>query len=135
MPALNALANKLFDPSRRYSDVVHFIHVNVIEPHPSAPDLSPYSGEVWENGNRRPQPRTYADRVALATEMATMVEGAQTVLVDDLTPGDRNNPLWCTYGPAPNSAYLIDRNGALRTVQQWIDVPLIEAAIDHILKN
>ena len=135
MPALNTLANKFFDSTRRFSDVVHFVHANVIEPHPSTPDPSPYSGEVWEGGTSRPQPRTYAERVALATEMALMVEGAQAVLVDDLTPGLRVNPLWCTYGPAPNSGYLIDRNGVLRVVQQWIDVPLMEAAIRQLVSG
>ncbi len=115
--------------------MVHFVHVNVIEPHPSAPDPSPYSGEVWESATSRPQPRSYPERVALAAEMTMVVEGAQTVLVDDLTPGTRTNPLWCTYGPAPNSAFLIDRNGVLRLVQQWIDVPLMEAAINQLLEG
>ncbi len=135
MPALNALAQKWFDASRRYSDVVHFIHVNVVEPHPSDPDPSPYSGVVRDNENSRPQPRTYGERVVLATAMATAVEGTQSVVVDGLTPAGRNNPLWCTYGPAPNSAYLIDRNGVLRVVQEWVDVPALEAAIDQVLKN
>jgi hypothetical protein len=121
------------DSTRRFSDAVHFVHVNVIEPHPSAPDPSPYSGEVWEGATSRPQPRTYGERVGLAAEMALIIEGGQTVLVDDLTPGPRTNPLWCTYGPAPNTGYLIDRNGVLRAVQQWIDVPLMEAAIRQLL--
>jgi len=133
VPELNALATKWFDSGLRYSDVVHFIHVNVIEPHPSDPDPSPYFGEVRPNENSRPQPRTYDERVFLAAAMATAVEGAQTLLVDDLTPGSRNNPLWCTYGPAPNSAYLIDRNGVFRVVQQWVDTPALEAAIDQLL--
>ena len=133
MPALNELAGRWFDTTRRYSDVVHIIHVNVIEPHPSDPDPSPYSGEVWGNENSRLQPKTYKERVVLATAMTALVEGAQTMLVDDLTPGDRNNPLWCTYGPAPNSGYLIDQNGILRVVQKWIDVPAMEMAINQIL--
>jgi len=63
------------------------------------------------------------------------MEGAQTMLVDDLTPEGRDNPLWCTYGPAPNAAFLIDRNGVMQTVQQWVDAPALEAAIDRIVKK
>ena len=135
MPALNDLALKTFAGGRRYSDVVHFVHVNVVEPHPSDPDPSPYSGVVWEGETSRRQPRTYAERVALAAALAAGVEGAQTMLVDDLTPEGRDNPLWCTYGPAPNAAYLIDRNGVLQVVQHWVDAPALEAAIDRIVKE
>jgi hypothetical protein len=135
VPALNALAQDWFDADRRYSDVVHFVHVNVIEPHPSHPDPSPYSGEVWESGSSEPQPRTFSERVILATAMAADLVGGQIMLVDDLTPAVRDNPLWCTYGPAPNSAYLIDRNGVIRVVQKWVDPPALRAAIQQVLSH
>lgn len=133
MPALNTLAGKLFDANRTYSDVVHFVHINVVEPHPSSPDPSPYSGEAWGNEYSRPQPLTYQARVSIAGDVKALLVGNQTVLVDDLTPRARNNPLWCSYGPNPNAAYLIDRSGTLRVVQKWIDVSTMEAAIRQLL--
>jgi hypothetical protein len=133
VPALNTLATKSFDASHTYSDVVHFVHINVVEPHPSSPDPSPYSGDVWENEYSRPQPPTYEARAGIAADLKALLVGNQTVLVDGLTPKARNNPLWCSYGPNPNSAYLIDRNGTLRVVQKWIDPPAMEAAIDLLL--
>jgi hypothetical protein len=55
------------------------------------------------------------------------------MLVDDLTPESRDNPLWCSYGPAPNSGYLIDRTGGLRVVNRWTDLSEMEETIDAIL--
>ena len=72
-------------------------------------------------------------RVALAREVEALLEGEQLMLVDELTPESRNNPLWCSYGPAPNSGYLIDRTGKLRVVNTWIDVSGMEETIDAIL--
>jgi hypothetical protein len=76
---------------------------------------------------------TYDGRVALADEIEALLEGNQLMLVDELTPEQRNNPLWCSYGPAPNSGYLIDQTGKLRVVNVWIDVNEMEETIDAIL--
>jgi hypothetical protein len=130
---LNALAAKSFDASHTFSDVVHFVNVNVVEPHPSSPDPSPYSGQVWENAYSLPQPRTYQARAGIAVDLKALLVGNQKVLVDDLAPRARNNPLWCSYGPNPNSAYLIDGTGTLRVVQKWFDGPAMEAAIRQLL--
>jgi hypothetical protein len=134
VPGLNALATKAFDSNHTYSDVVYFVHIYVVEPHPVDPDPSPYTGQVWEMSfSTRAQPRTYSGRVALAAEVEALLEGNQVVLVDELAPGARNNPLWCSYGPAPNSAYLIDQRGKLRIVQKWVNVPKMEAGINLLL--
>ena len=131
---LNELATTPFDSTRTYDEVVHFVHIYVIEPHPTAPDPSPYSGEIWEAANyKRPQPRTYDARVGLARETRDLLEGDQLLPVDELTPEARNNPLWCSYGPAPNSAYLIGQDGLLHTVQFWVDASTMRAAIDRLL--
>jgi hypothetical protein len=106
-----------------------------VDPHPQSPDRSPYNGEVSERTGYsfHPQPRTYAERVALATEVAGMLEGDQTLLVDEMDPEARNNPLWCSYGPAPNSGYLIGRDGTLEAVHSWLSVANMETAIDDLL--
>lgn len=50
------------------------------------------------------------------------------VLIDGV-----DNALWCTYGPAPNIAYLIDRDGAVVEKQGWYNPPMMEDAIKKIL--
>ncbi len=89
MPALNALSVKVYNDTATYADVVHFVHIYIIEPHPQGPDISPYSGRVSESAysSDRYQPRTYKERVAYARDMQSMVQGDQLLLVDDLTPG------------------------------------------------
>ena len=115
--------------------MVHFVHVYVVDPHPQSPDRSPYGGAESERAGYsiHPQPRSYTERVALATEVAGMLEGDQTLLVDEMDPEARNNPLWCSYGPAPNSGYLIGRDGILEAVHRWLAVADMETAIIQLL--
>jgi len=135
VPLLNELADKPFDADMTYSDVVHFVHINVIEPHPRSPDPSPYGARVWEGENSTVnQPQTYAGRVDVAREIEPLLTGKQLLFVDDLSPGALNNPVWCTYGPAPNSAYLIRQDGIIEFSQEWLDVGEMEREIDQLLK-
>ncbi len=132
MPALNTLATKAFNGDQTYSDVVHFVHVYVPEPHPLG-DPSPYTGELSVRAySQRAQARTYDERVVVAGEVVAMLEGDQTMLVDEMAPL-RSNPAWCSYGPMPNSAYLIDRRGIMRVVQEWTDAREMETAINELL--
>ena len=133
MPVLNTLASTSYDSTNTYADVVHLVHVYVIEPHPASPDPSPYTGVVWEDGySTLGQPKTYDGRVSNALEQVPLIEGDQLLLIDDLTPGDLNNPVWCTYGPCPNCAFLIGQDGVIDTVQTWIDAS-VQNAIDGLL--
>ena len=59
--------------------------------------------------------------------------GNQLVLVDDLIPGELNNPVWCTYGPCPNCSYLIDQDGIIHTTQIWFNAEGMEKAINDLL--
>lgn len=52
------------------------------------------------------------------------------VLVDEM-----DNPLWCTYGPAPNIAYLIGTDGKIVTKQDWYNPEEMESAILAYLGN
>ena len=134
MPLLNALAQKAFDAERSYGEVVHLVHVVVIEPHPLAPDPSPYSGEVWEAAYTTiHQPLTYEARSGVAADVALRLGGEQLLVVDDLEPGVRVNPVWCTYGPMPNGAFLIQQDGTIRAAWTWVDVDALESAIDEEL--
>jgi hypothetical protein len=135
VPALNSLATKAFDASSTYDQQVHFVQVYVIEPHPQDPDPSPYRGTVWEaEYSSKRQPMTYADRVQNARDALPSIQGNQLLLVDELTPGQNDNPLWCTYGPCPNCAFLIRQDGILDTVQTWANAADLESAIDALLR-
>jgi hypothetical protein len=46
------------------------------------------------------------------------------VLVDEI-----DNPVWCTYGPAPNIAYLIGKDGKIVAKQGWFDGVRMEMSI------
>lgn len=134
MTVLNTLAATSYDSTDTYADLVHLVHVYVIEPHPTNPDPSPYSGVVWElEYSSKSQPKTYDGRVINALDQVPLIEGDQLLLVDDLTPGELNNPVWCTYGPCPNCAFLIGQDGVIDTVQLWIDSS-IQDAIDALLQ-
>ena len=134
MSALNQLATKSYDETSTYDEQVHFVHLYVVEPHPKSPDVSPYTGKVWEGKySTKGQAFTYDERVVAVQDILPLLEGDQLILVDDLVPGDLNNPVWCTYGPCPNCAYLIGQDGVVDTVQTWFDAEDIETAIDTLL--
>jgi len=80
------------------------------------------------------QPKTYDQRAAVGQETAPLLEGNQLLLIDDLTPGRLNNPIWCTYGTSPNSTFLIRQDGIIDTVQLWLDTAGMEKAINDLLK-
>jgi hypothetical protein len=129
LASLNALAAKSYKSST-YDQAVHFIHIYTIEAHPLSPDPSPYSGTVWEHtSSAYNQPKVYADRVTAATAMQALLTGNQIILVDELTPLPRNNPVWTSYGPAPNGAYLIGMDAKIKAVQPWVNATTMESEI------
>jgi len=132
---LNQLATRAYDAERTYDQVVHFVHVYIIEPHPEG-DPGPYSGGPSEReySAGHPQPRTFPDRLAYAQQMLPEIQGDQQMLIDDLTPGRQNNPAWCTYGPCPNCAFLIRPDGIIDTVQTWADAGAMQTAIDALMQ-
>jgi hypothetical protein len=134
VPALDQLAVETFDASSTYGDKLHILHIYVVEPHPLG-DPSPYSGEVWEaEYSDYSQPKTYDGRVTVAGVMQTSIGAKQMLLVDDLTPRPLNNPVWCTYGPCPNCAYLIRQDGIVEKTQRWVNVDDIKPFIDTLLR-
>jgi hypothetical protein len=129
VPALNTLASATLAGGRTIGDAVHIVHLYVVEPHPQAPDPSPYSGAVSEaQYSTKRQPRTYADREAAARDMLPFVTGRQRIVIDDLSAG-AVNPVWCTYGTCPNCAFLIRQDGTIDAVQTWFEPDAMERAI------
>ncbi len=114
-----------------YGEQVHFIIIYTIEAHPTG-SVCPYSGREWttpastdKEGNPLTQPATYEERVAQTTRMIQELQITVPVLIDEM-----DNPVWCTYGPAPNIAYLIDIDGTILKKQGWYQPESMETAID-----
>ena len=134
MPGLNGLAQTTWQGSETYGEAVHIVHLYVIEPHPMTPDVSPYRGEVWEAAySTLGQPLDLAGRNVNAALTEALLEGEQLLLVDELDPSGLVNPVWCSYGPAPNAAYLIGRDGRVEETQPWLNVDAMRQAIDALL--
>jgi hypothetical protein len=134
VPALDQLAVEPFDASSTYGDKLHILHIYIVEPHPLG-DPSPYSGQVWEaEYTDYTQPLTYDGRVTLARIMLNSIGSKQMLLVDDLRPRQLDNPVWCTYGPCPNCAYLIRQDGIVEKSQTWVNVTDMKPFIDGILR-
>jgi hypothetical protein len=114
----------------RYGDKVNFIVVYTIEAHPVG-SASPYSDQespstysVDLQGSPVRQPSTYDERVLLGRKTAAEAGISVPVLIDEM-----DNPVWCTYGAAPNAAYLIGSDGRVIAEQRWYDPKQIESAI------
>ncbi len=119
-----------------FADNVHFVHIYIIEPHPKSPDLSPYSASVSEGSfSTKNQPATYESRVDHAANMAVYLDNTQLQLIDEMYPLQRNNPMWCTYGPAPNSGYLISMTGKVILSQKWLNIAVMEDTINELLEG
>jgi len=118
----------------KYGDQVHFVIIYTIEAHPVG-SPSPDSGKegtgpasMDKEGCALTQPTTYEERVAQATQMVQELGVTVLVLIDEM-----DNPVWCTYGPAPNIAYLIGTNGKIVEKESWYQPQEMEAAIETYL--
>lgn len=117
------------DLVRRYGDLVNFVIVYVIEPHPHR-QICPYTGNYWLNyaanwdihGQPLYQPDHYERRIDQARKMKDdLITESIPVIVDRM-----DNPVWCTYGPAPNIAYLIGTDGTVIEKQGWYNRPALD---------
>jgi hypothetical protein len=122
-----AATDKLYS---KYKDFAQFLIIYTIDAHPTG-SISPYSSKEWtaafsndKAGLPVYQPQSYEKRVALAEKMIEESGIRVPVLVDEF-----DNPVWFTYGPAPNIAYLIDRDGTVILRQPWYDAVKMEEAI------
>jgi Iodothyronine deiodinase len=82
---------------QRYRDMAVFKAVYVREAHPS---------DGWSIGADIPQPKTYAERVALADRCDKSVKYSMPLLVDEI-----NDPAGNAYSGMPSRLYVIDRHG------------------------
>lgn len=114
----------------KYGDEVHFITIYTREAHPVG-SPSPYSSREWtgpastdKEGNPLTQPTTYEERVAQAAKCIQELGITVLVLIDEM-----DNRVQCTYGPAPDNAYLIGTDGTIVEKQGWYQPEQMEAAI------
>ncbi len=119
-----------------FGDRVNILTVYTLEAHPAGCP-SPYSGDEWtmsaskdEEGNPLGQPETYEERVSQATQMARELGITVPVLIDEM-----DNPVWCTYGPAPNAAYFIGTNGEVIVKQGWYEPKPMRTQISVYLEQ
>lgn len=123
---------------QQYGAQVTFVNVYVTEPHPLAPDIAPMRGVVSQMGySTMHQPHNYSARVENARATLKNVPTGMHLLVDDLSPHDAagSNPVWCTYGPNPNGAWLIGTDGKVVLGQQWFEETAMEAAIRSVVSR
>ena len=78
MPVLNALAATNYAGDTTFADLVHFVHVYMVEAHPKAPDPSPFNGIVSEmEYSSVHQAKYYEARIANARQSRAFIEGKQ----------------------------------------------------------
>ena len=118
-----------------YSNRVHFVILYTLEAHPKG-DLSPYRGVEWvtpaneRDGILMPQPKTTDERAQRAQACASAMKLTVPVVVDKM-----DNAVWKAYGGAPNSAYLVGRNGKIIEQEGWFDPARMRAAIERALHD
>ena len=78
------------------------------------------------------QARDYDSRLQNAALMQPLLGDEQLLLVDALEPGGLINPVWCTYGSAPDAAFFIDQNGTIRFSHIWTDTKAIGSTLARL---
>ncbi len=115
----------------QFGEEVHFVVVYTPEAHPLG-EPSPYFGTLREaRYSIFGTERTYDERVEHAASLE--LNHDQLLLIDDLSPGELDNPFWCTYATAPNAAFLIERDGTINTAHLWFDAPSMLDAIENLV--
>jgi hypothetical protein len=59
----------------------------------------------------------------------------QIQVIDAMDSDGLINPVWCTYGPAPNSTYIIWQDGIIRFAESWTNPENVEAALIELLQG
>ncbi len=83
----------------------------------TAPSISPSQGAAPEG---RP------------AQVEKLLEGDKVFLFDELS-AEHPNPVRCTYGPAPNSTFLIGQDGTIHTSRPWLGIEAMENEIRSLL--
>lgn len=141
VPELDQLAMQLLPDGRRFDEAFHFVHVYTVEAHPALPDPTPYrnwtddavpDGTGVAYGDVR-QAMTWEARRRNANRVITRMENPPLMLLDGLNGDAQINPVWCTYGTAPNAAYVIAQDGTFVRTQLWTDVGRLKKDLEGLV--
>ena len=103
---------------------IEFRVVYTIDPHPQAPDISPYSGNVWPMDPPHAQPTTYGARKDLALSIYEQ-PNPQDLSVETLNVrmliDEPCNSFWENMSRNANEGLLIAPNGRLLVRQHWFN--------------
>lgn len=119
---------KIDQLAQRLGQRVHVVVVYGPEAHPKN-DNSPYRGDNWakpEKFSHHDLAESFEERVAHAKKV-----GRGPGVIEAVEPLD--NPFWCTYGTAPNAAYLIGQDHRFHAVHDWFDAPTLVGSIGALL--
>lgn len=115
VPSINSMVDY-------FGEDVNFFLVNTVEAHPFG-DVSPYFGyeypgdENIADGVLYPQPTTYGERKAIATDMVANMDLPDIpVLLDDPC-----NNFWTHFGAFPIPAILINTDGTVYDYHEWLN--------------
>ncbi len=103
---------------------IEFRVVYTIDPHPQAPDISPYSGNVWPMDPPHQQPTTYGERKDLAWsiyELPNPQDPSVETLNVRMLIDEPCNSFWENMSRNANEGLLIAPNGRLLVRQHWFN--------------
>ena len=141
VPELDQLAMRLLSDGRRIDEAVHVVHVYTVEAHPKLPFPTPYrnwTDDETPDGTGTAygdvgQPTTWEGRKRNAHLVLQRMTNDPIMLIDGLGPDVPANPVWCTYGTAPNAAFVIDTDGTIVLSQLWTEVWTIENTLRELV--
>jgi len=141
VPELDQLAMIELSDGRRIDEAVHLVHVYTVEAHPALPDPTPYrnwtdddkpSGTGTAYGDVH-QGMTWSERAANAQRVLSRMTNDPLMLLDGLDGDPYVNPVWSTYGTAPNAAFVIGQDGTIAAAQLWTDTGKLRRKILEIV--
>jgi hypothetical protein len=96
-----------------FNNEISFFTIYVPEAHPKSPDLSPYTGEIWEAKYReisfdQKQAKTYLERRKAAQRLVTEGFAPFPVFIDN-----PDNSWWTIFALAPSIVLVILPNGTI----------------------
>lgn len=139
MPELEILNDYRLPDGRTMGEAAHIVHVYTVEAHPALPAPTPYKQWTFDDlpeggGNdsaysTTPQAYTFEERLENAEQVLTLMDTEPRLLIDGLGSGAASNPVWCTYGTAPNAAFVISQDGTIVLAQLWTEVASLRQAL------
>ena len=141
VPELDTLPDHILPDGRRLGDAVHIVHVYTVEAHPALPEPTPYKQWTDDELPNDPtggsaygdvgQPVTWSGRVANSRRVFELMDNPPLMLMDELLPGESVNPVWSTYGTAPNAAFVIAQDGTIVRAQLWTEVASLRETLEE----